>query len=144
MKDLKKNSQKSQPISLAKYLLIIEGDINDGDYVTSTSIIDANDLLKVEAWVKCLKAYTQPRDLQRGRLEYENFEEDLETALELVRAGEEPEDWAVGLSLADLEAAWEVEDCRYVPYAPVDGGSVHTITEVYYYELVSPNPKNLI
>jgi len=42
-----------------KYLLVIEGDTNDGDYVTENTIITEKDLEEIKPIVKAIKAYTK-------------------------------------------------------------------------------------
>lgn len=115
-----------------EYLLIIEGDINDADYVYSHTTICGSDLPVVKKSIEILKAYQAA-----NRYELGSFENNIDEAIEQRGNGGKGPKWAQGFTDDELrESVPWVED--FTPRCPVDGGEVHSITEVIYYELV-PN-----
>lgn len=144
MKEEKAPEQKSNFPLPAGYLLVVEGDVNDADYVRSTSVINVEDIEKIKAWVKCIRAYGGNPNNPYARIKYEDFREDLGDVLVERDKGEVPAGWSENLTLEELEAAEWCEDETIVPRSPIDGCPVHTITDVDYYELFSLKPTSLV
>lgn len=143
---------------MSKYLVIIKGDVNDGDYAYSVNVASAEEVEHIKELVESIrkikevykKHHFKSNVSWRDNLPY--LDEVWESLPECIKYPWEDEEdykyedeyeWLEGIEEKDLENFREFMD-DYLPYGTSDYDSVHTIVDILVYELASETPTKLI